>query len=106
METEISNSHPPWGYAVRRLALGALSVVLSIARFCALGILTLCRPVVVPILSWLAIGGVALWAVFVLIAGDSQFPTWRVLTMFVSCGAGVVMYHALLEWLRPESQWR
>ncbi len=27
-----------------------------------------------------AIGGVALWVAFVPIAGESRFPTWRVLT--------------------------
>ena len=102
MKTESSNRHRILrGYAVRLLVRRVLAVMLYTARLCAFGILNFCRPVVVPILSWLALGGVALWVIFVPIAGDSQFPTWRVLTMSVSCGVGAVVYYALLEWLRP-----
>ncbi len=75
--------------------------VLVALRWCAYGLLRVCRPVLVPVLFWLAIGGIALCVLFVLIAGDSAFPTWRVLGMSLVCGLGAASYYVLLEWLRP-----
>ena len=83
----------------RRAALGSL--VLRGARWCAFWILRLCQPLLVPLLWWLAISGIGLWVIFVPIAGDTEFPTGRVLGMSAGCGLGAVMYYALLEWLRP-----
>lgn len=89
--------------ATGRAALGALSPVLRGARWCAFWILRFCQPLA-ALLWGLAIGGVGLWVLFVLIAGDTEFPTGRVLGMSVGCGLGAVIYYALLEWLRPVSR--
>jgi hypothetical protein len=80
-----------------RLARGALAVT----RWCAYVLLRVCRPVLVPVMFWLSLGGIALWVVFVPIAGDTEFPTWRVLAMSLGCGLCAAMYYVALDWLRP-----
>ena len=76
-------------------------VALGIASACLYGLLWLFRPLLVPLLFWVAVGGVLLWVIFVPIAGDADFPTWRVLGMSVSCLLGAFAYTVVLEWLRP-----
>jgi hypothetical protein len=102
METEAAFSrHPSSRDAARRFAHGIPSIALEGLRWIAFGILALFRPLVIPILSWLAVGGLAIWLVFVPIAHDSDFPTLQVLGMSLGCAAGAVVYYALMEWLRP-----
>ncbi len=72
-----------------------------ILRRLAFGFLRLLEPLVLPFLFWLAIGGVALWVIFVHIAHDPGFPTARVLLMSSGCVLGFVGYSAALELLRP-----
>jgi hypothetical protein len=75
-------------------------VVLSVASACIYGLLWLLRPLLVPLLFWLAVGGLLLWVIFVPIAGDTEFPTWPVLAMSASCLLGAFAYTIALEWLR------
>jgi hypothetical protein len=70
-------------------------------RRLAFGLLRLFEPVVLPFLFWLAVGGVALWVIFVCIAHDPGFPTLRVLLMSLGCLLGFVVYCGMLELLRP-----
>jgi hypothetical protein len=73
----------------------------SLARWTGFALLRLLQPILIPILSGLALGGVGLWVIFVWIAGDREFPSLRVLTMSVVCGLAVLIYSVILEWLAP-----
>lgn len=78
-----------------------LRIVLREVRWCAFVLLGALRPVLIPLLSWLAVGGVLLWVVFVPIAHDTEFPTWRVFAISAGCGLGAVVYSLAVELLRP-----
>jgi hypothetical protein len=73
-------------------------------RGVAFGVLRLLEPLVLPLLFWLAIGGLGLWVIFVWIAHDPGFPTARVLLMSLGCLFGFVGYCGALEWLRPTAR--
>ena len=85
---------------------GRLAVrgVLQALRFALYGVLVLIRPLLIPILTGVAIGGVVIWAVFVLIAHDSGFPSLHVLGLALGCAVLTVLYYAVMESLVPESQ--
>ena len=75
-----------------------------ILRRMAFGALRLLEPIILPFLFWLAIGGVALWFIFVWVAHDSGFPSARVLSMSLGCLLAFVGYCGALEWLRPATR--
>lgn len=87
--------------AVRRFAHPLLRFALQGLRWGAFGVLALLRPILIPVLSWLAVGGVLLSVIFVVLARDTEFPTLRVLGMSVGCAVGAVVYYAVMEWLVP-----
>ena len=81
-----------------------LRACLRVIGRCTFELLRALRPIVLPILFWLAVGGVGLWVLFVEIAHDGNFPTARVLSMSVGCLLGAVGYCVLLESLRPTAR--
>jgi len=87
--------------AARQFAHPMFKHVLRTLRWVAFGLLALLRPLLIPVLSWLAVGGILLWVIFVPIAHDTQFPTLRVLGMSLGCMLGAIAYYALMEWLVP-----
>jgi hypothetical protein len=102
MENEAAYSrHASSQDGARRFEHGFPSMALEGLRWIAFGILALFRPLLIPILSWLAVGGLAIWLIFVPIARDPDFPTLKVLGMSLGCAGGAVVYYALMEWLRP-----
>jgi len=86
---------------MRHFAQRLLWLVPQGLRWAAFGVLALLRPILIPVLTWVAVGGVLLWAIFVLIAGDPDFPALRVLGISAGCALGAVVYYAALEWLMP-----
>jgi hypothetical protein len=89
--------------ALERFVTFTLKLVLHAVRRAAFAVLALARPVAIPVLSGVAVGGVGLWVIFVPLAHDSEFPTLRVLGMSLGCAVTVVLYYALMELLRPGS---
>ena len=85
------------------LKVGA-RVGIRLLRWALYGLLSLLRPILIPVLTGVSVGGVLLWAIFVLAARDSQFPTLHVLGASLACAVAAVLYHALLELLIPGSQ--
>ena len=85
------------------LKVGA-RVGVRVLRWALYGLLSLFRPILIPVLTGVSVGGVLLWAIFVLAARDAQFPTLQVLGASLACAVTAVLYHALLELLVPESQ--
>ena len=79
-------------------------LVLNLLRWMLYGLLSLIRPILIPILTGVSVGGVLVWAVFVLVAHDTGFPSLHVLGNSVICAVVAVLYHAILELLVPESQ--
>ena len=87
--------------AFRAWPVTLIGALLRVFKRGAFEVLRLLQPVVLPLLGWLAIGGVGLWFLFVRIAHDDGFPTARVLLMSLGCVLGGLLYCVLLESLRP-----
>ena len=86
------------------LAKAGARVAMTLLRWALYGLLSLFRPILIPVLTGVSVGGVILWAIFVLAAHDLEFPTLRVLGASLTCAVIAVLYHAVLELLVPESQ--
>ena len=79
-------------------------VAATLLRWALYGLLSLFRPILIPVLTGVSVGGVVVWAIFVLAAHDPEFPTLHVLGGSLACAVIAVLYHAVLELLVPESQ--
>ena len=90
--------------AARGLVTAAAHVAMTLLRWALYGLLSLFRPILIPVLTGVSVGGVILWAVFVLAAHDPGFPSLQVLGTSLACAVIAVLYHAVLELLVPESQ--
>ena len=102
METEAAHTRRASARdAPRQFAHLLFKHVLWTLRWVAFGLLALLRPLLIPVLSWLAVGGILLWVIFVPIAHDAQFPTLRVLGMSLGCALAAIAYYALMEALAP-----
>ena len=94
------SSHPVTPAWVERVVRVGLRVI----GRCTFELLRVLRPIVLPILFWLAVGGIGLWVLFVEVAHDGNFPTARVLSMSLGCLLGAAGYCVLLESLRPTAR--
>ena len=93
-----------------RIATPVFKLVLHALRLSAFGVLALARPVVIPVLFGVAIGGVGIWLIFVPIAHDTGFPSLRVLGLSVGCAVSHACCcrlptRALAGSLSPSTPW-
>lgn len=82
----------------------AAQIVLRVLRRTGFEALRFSSQFVLPLLLWLAVGGVALWVLFVRVAHDEAFPSASVLGMSLGCVLGALVYCLLMELLRPASR--
>lgn len=74
-----------------------------VLRWTMYGLLSLLRPVLIPVLTGVAVGSVLLWVIFVLAAHDAGFPSLPVLGTSIACALTAVLYQAAIQLLAPDS---
>jgi hypothetical protein len=99
----VDSGTAPLGVGMRRVAQRTAGLALQALRLSLYAVLALLRPILIPVLTWLAVGSFVLWVIFVPVAHDTGFPTLQVLSMSAGCAISAVLYYAAMEFLMPGS---